>query len=150
MLGAMVGKRNRRSPAQRRARSELRSALALIIVSSVFVVLGAMLALTGELFAIVVVLFFGACLLAGLMRLPSMSMRVRLRLLIIGCLAFAAACAAIVGFAIMGVQIGSTLVPPSVLTVLAAVGVVFFGGGGVLLALRMRPNRMPPEESEPE
>ncbi|MBU5890146.1 hypothetical protein JVV71_22815, partial [Vibrio cholerae O1] len=65
----------RLSREERRIRSERRSAILLIVVSAMFVLIGMGMLLTGELVAILVVLFFGGCLLAGFMRLPSTSLR---------------------------------------------------------------------------
>lgn len=131
----------RLSREERRIRSERRSAILLIVVSAMFVLIGMGMLLTGELVAILVVLFFGGCLLAGFMRLPSMSLRSSLLLAIAGSSAFAVACAVIVALAIAGMAIESTIVAPTALTVVAAVGVVFFGGGAILLTVLYRRNR---------
>lgn len=131
----------RLSRAERRARSERRSAILLIVVSAVFVLIGLGMIVSGEPVAIVVVLFFSACGLAGFMRLPTMSPQSGLRLAIAGSTLFAAACAGILALAVMGMSIDSPTMPSTALTVVAAVGLVFFGGGAILLTVMYRRNR---------
>ena len=141
--------RRKLSPEERWERSQRREAIALIVVSGVFVLFGGILALTGEVVAILVILFFFGCLFAGIMRLPGVSARTALLALILGCFGFAAACAGILILALTGVPFDSAYLSQRTLALIAAVGVVFFGGGGILLAVLAWRNRSGPNASPP-
>lgn len=118
-------------------RKQRREAVLLIIVSSVFVLAGLILLIgPGLILGVFVAIFFAACLVAGIMELVGRDTRRGLVLGIIGALLLTLSCGLLVALTVVGVIIDAPGRSQALATITAAVGVVFFGGGAVLLIIR--------------
>lgn len=118
-------------------RKERRDAKLLIILSSLFVIVGLiMLIAAGQIIGLFVTVFFAAGIIAGIMQLIGMDTRLALLLGIIGALLFAAACAILIVLTLTGVIVDAPGRSQIVATIAAVVGLVFFGGGTVVLLVR--------------
>lgn len=128
--------------AMRRARRrERREAIALIVISALFVLLGIALWLgAGQLMGLVVALFFGGCGMTGILQLrgggqagstsTQVWMAVSAMVAGLGCLLY------VVG-ALAGDPMGSGWRQANIFSVvLFSLGTVFFLGGGILLLVR--------------
>ena len=91
----------------------------------------------GLILGVFVAIFFAACLVAGIMELVGRDTRRGLVLGIIGALTLdACRCGLLVALTVVGVIIDAPGRSQALATITAAVGVVFFGGGAVLLITR--------------
>lgn len=120
-------------------RKQRREAILLVLVSTGFVVTGGVLWLaTGSAIGLVCVVFFGACFLAGVMQLVGPgSPRAAGWIGVVAALLMGAGCGMLMLLVLAG---GVELSPgrsPLVAVIAGGVGLVFFGGGGVLLLVRM-------------
>lgn len=118
-------------------RKERRDAKLLIIVSSLFVLIGLVILIcAGQIFGVFITVFFAAGIIAGIMQLVGMHTRHGLLLGIIGALTLAAACATLIVLTLFGVAADAPGRSQFVATIAAAVSLVFFGGGAVVLLIR--------------
>lgn len=118
-------------------RKQRRDAKLLIILSSLFVVVGLIMLIgAGQIIGLFITVFFAAGIIAGIMALIGMHTRLALLLGIIGALLFAAACAILIVLTLTGVTVDAPGRSQIVATIAAVVGLVFFGGGTVVLLVR--------------
>ncbi|HIT77111.1 MAG TPA: hypothetical protein IAA98_16150 [Candidatus Avipropionibacterium avicola] len=127
--------------------SERRTAIMLIVVSALFVIAGtAIWVAGGDPMGLLAMLFFGGCLIAGVMMLVGPYTRAGQILAILGALGMGAGCASLAIMAMAGVPLGWRG-HPAVAIPIGLIGAIFFGGGGILLLVRAirrsRRNRRP-------
>lgn len=117
--------------------SERRTAIKLIVVSALFVIAGAVILFVGRApMGLLALLFFGGCLIAGVMMLVGPDTRAGQLLAIVGALGMGAGSASLAIMSMAGVSLGWRG-HPAVAIPLGLIGGIFFGGGGILLLIRM-------------
>lgn len=112
------------------------SGVALVIGSTLFVIAGAALwFMTGQLIGLTSLLFFGACLLTGILSLIDLTPRTRALATAGAAILMGAGCGAL---AVLGAVGGfdTTWRSSSFAAVIGGIGLIFFGGGGVVLLIR--------------
>lgn len=121
------------------SRKQRREAILLVLVSSLFVLAGAVMwVVAGAAIGLVSVVFFGACFLAGVMQLVQPgSPRVAGWIGVIAALLMGAGCGMLMLAILTGEFDGSPGRSPLLGVIVGGIGLVFFGGGGLLLLLRM-------------
>lgn len=118
-------------------RKQRRDAVLLIIVSSVFILTGLVLIIGQALMlGLFVMIFFAAGIVAGIMELVGRDTRRGLLSGIIGALLMTLSCGLLVTLTVAGVIIDAPGRSQAIAAIAAGVGVVFFGGGAVLLIIR--------------
>ncbi|GAA1531250.1 MULTISPECIES: hypothetical protein [Brevibacterium] len=118
-------------------RKQRRDAQLLILVATLFVVVGLiMLVGAGQIVGLFITVFFAAGIIAGIMQLIGMHTRRALLLGICSALLLTAACAILIVLTLTGVIIDAPGRSQIVATIAAFVGLVFFGGGSVVLLVR--------------
>lgn len=118
-------------------RKQRRDAKLLIVVSSLFVVAGLILLIgAGQVVGLFVSVFFAAGIIAGIMQLIGMHSRIALLLGTLGALLLTVACAILIVLTLTGVIVDAPGRSQIVAAIAAAVGLVFFGGGTVILLVR--------------
>jgi len=108
----------------------------LVVVSALFVLVGVGLLLSpgDRPLGALVVAFFGGCLLVGISRRRG-DRSAGVRLLATGGLLMGVGCGVMAATLLAG-ELTTSRVPEPVLVAVAVVGLVFFGGGSVLLWVR--------------
>lgn len=118
-------------------RRQRREAVLLILVSCLFVVVGLIMLIGAGLIAgLFVAVFFAAGIVAGSMQLVGMGTRRGLLLGITAAVLLTFACGLLVVMTLTGIVIDAPGRSQLIATIAAAVGVVFFGGGSVVLIVR--------------
>lgn len=118
-------------------RKQRRDAKLLILVSSLFVVVGLIMFIgAAQVAGVFISVFFAAGLLVGIMQLIGMHTRLALLLGICSALLLASACAILIVLTLTGVIVDAPGRSQILATIAAVVGFVFFGGGSVVLLVR--------------
>ncbi|GAA1852240.1 hypothetical protein [Brevibacterium marinum] len=118
-------------------RKQRRDAKLLILVSALFIVVGLIMLIgAGQIIGLFVSVFFAAGIVAGIMQLVGMHTRPALLLGICAALLLTAACTILIVLTLTGVIVDAPGHSQIVATIAAVVGLVFFGGGSVVLLVR--------------
>lgn len=90
----------------------------------------------GEVMGLLAVLFFGGCLITGVMILVGTETRAGKILAILGCLGMGGGCLTLGILSLSGAPLGPRG-HPAVAVPIGLIGGIFFGGGGILLLVRL-------------